>query len=211
MKRFLLPKAAKAALAAIAASKLVARLAPWLLVAGLAPVFAQTAAVTTPAAATKAAVTVELTQVKVVKGTDGKEQLLDARSVKPGDTIEYKATYTNRSGKPVNGLSANLPIPEGLQYIAKSATPGSTMVKAATKDGLFAAEPLTVKVGAKTELVPYADYRMLRWNLGLLPANGVTAVSARAMVQTYVVPAGTPASGAAAPQAPPVSVVRAPR
>ena len=204
MKSFLFPKAVKAA------SRLVARLAPWLLVAGLAPVIAQTAAVTSPVAAAKTAETVELTQVKVVKGADGKEQLLDARSVKPGDTIEYRATYTNRSGKPVNGLSANLPIPEGLQYIAKSAKPDSTLVKAATKDGLFSAEPLTVKVGTKTEPVPYAEYRMLRWNLGLLPANGETSVSARATVQTNVAPAATPASGAAAPQAPPVSVVRAP-
>ena len=205
MKPFIPPKAA------LVAGRLLRRLVPWLVVAGLAPVFAQTAAVTLPAAATKTDVTIELTQVKVVKGADGKEQLIDAASVKPGDTIEYKAVYTNRSAKTVNGLTANLPIPEGLQYVPKSAKPGATLVKAATKDGVYAAEPLTVKVGAKTEPVPYADYRALRWSLGSLPAKGVTAVTARATVQTYVAPAaGIPAAGASLAQAPPVSVVRAP-
>lgn len=205
MKLFLLPKVASAT------TRLLKRLAPWLLAVGLAPVFSQTAAVTSPAASTKAAVTVELTQAKVVKGADGKEQLLDAATVKPGDTIEYKATYTNRSGKPVTGLVANLPIPDGLQYVAKSAKPGATMVKAATKNGVYAAEPLTVKVGNKTEPVPYAEYRMLRWNLGMLPANGEAAVTARATVQSYVAPAaGVPLAGASLAQAPPVSVVRVP-
>ena len=205
MKRFLLPEAA------LAASRLVRRLAPWLLVAGFAPAFAQTLVVTAPAAANKSAVTVELTQAKVVKGADGKEQLLDAATVKPGDIVEYKATYTNRSGKPINGLVANMPIPEGLEYIPKSAKPGSTLVKAATRDGVYAAEPLTVKVGTKTEPVPYAEYRMLRWSLDQLPAKGEVAVSARATVQTYVAPAaGIPAAAASLAQAPPVSVVRVP-
>ena len=205
MKSFLLPKVA------LAANRLVRRLAPWFLVAGISPVFAQIAAVTSPAVATKSAVTVVLTQTKVVKGADGKEQLLDAATVKPGDTIEYKATYTNRSSKPVNGLVANLPIPEELQYVPNSAKPGATLVQAATKDRIYAAEPLTRKIGSKTEPVPYAEYRMLRWNLGVLPANGEAAVSARAIVQTYVAPAaGIPAAAASLAQAPPVSLVRVP-
>lgn len=203
MKSLLVPKVA------LVASSLVKRLAPWLLAVGLAPAFAQTAAVTPPAATTKAAVTVELTQVKVVKGADGKEQLVDAATVKPGDIIEYKAVYTNRSGKPVSGLVANLPIPEGLQYVPKSAMPGAALVKAATKDGVYAAEPLATKVGTAMVPVPYGDYRALRWSLGQLPANGVTAVTARATVQTYVAPAaGIPVAGASLAQAPPGSVVR---
>ena len=106
---------------------------------------------------------------------------------------------------------ANLPIPEALEYVPNSAKPGAALVKAATKNGVFAAEPLTVKVGAKTVSVPYAEYRMLRWNLGLLPASGVTAVTARAFVQMYAAPAaGIPAAGASLAQAPPVSVVRVP-
>lgn len=120
--------------------------AGFLLVGGVAVAAAQPAA---PAAAApsvadakKKTVEVVLTQAKVVKGANGAEQLLDATAVKPGDIIEYRATYTNNTGKAVSGLVANLPLPEGLEYQAKSAKPGAELVKAATKDGVFAAEPL---------------------------------------------------------------------
>jgi len=146
-----------------------------------------------------AAVTVSLRQSKVVKAIDGKEQLLDAASVKPGDVIEYTATYTNKTSKPVSGLVADLPIPEGLEYLPRSAKPGATLVKAAVKDGEFAAEPLMRKArDGKAEPVPYGDYRALRWTLGQLPAGGVTSVSARAKVEAVVPPA--PKNANAAPQ-----------
>ena len=162
-----------------------------------------------PTATTKNAVTVVLTQSKVVKGTDGKERLLDATTVKPGDVLEYRATYTNRDTKVVKDVVANLPIPEGLVYEAKSAKPGATLVQAATKDGAFSAEPLSRNVGGQIEAVPYPEYRMLRWSLGSLPAGGFKAVSARATVQVYVPPVTAAAQGAASgAQALPVSVVR---
>ncbi|SCX73165.1 DUF11 domain-containing protein [Variovorax sp. EL159] len=145
------------------------------------------------------AVAVVLTQHKVVKDAQGKEQLLDAASVKPGDVVEYQATYTNHTGKPVTGLVADLPIPEGLAYLPRSAKPGATLVQAATKDAVFGPEPLMRKAaGNKSEPVPYADYRALRWSLGQLPANGSTAVSARARVETVVQPAPPAAVQAAA-------------
>lgn len=146
-----------------------------------------------------AAVTVALQQSKVVKAIDGKEQLLDAASVKPGDVLEYTVTYTNKTGKPVSGLVADLPIPEGLEYLPRSARPGAALVKAAVKDGEFATEPLMRKVrDGKAEPVPYSDYRALRWTLGQLPAGGVASVSARAKVEVVVPPA--PKSANAAPQ-----------
>lgn len=154
---------------------------------------AQPAAAATAAteAAQKKTVAVVLTQHKVVKDAQGKEQLLDAASVKPGDIVEYKATYTNNTGKPVSGLVADLPIPEGLEYLPRSAKPGATLVQAATKDAVFGPEPLMRKAaaGQKSEPVPYADYRALRWSLGQLPASGSTAVSARARVETVAPPA----------------------
>ena len=147
-----------------------------------------------------AAVTVALQQFKVVKAIDGKEQLLDAASVKPGDVLEYAATYTNKTGKPVSGLVADLPIPEGLEYLPRSAKPGATLVKAAVKDGEFAAEPLMRKArDGKAEPVPYSEYRALRWTLGQLPAGGVTSVSARAKVEVVVPPAPKTASAASQP------------
>jgi hypothetical protein len=53
----------------------------------------------------------------------------------------------------------------------------------ATKDGVFAAEPLTRQANGKPESVPYRDYRSLRWELAQLPAGGVTEVTARARVE----------------------------
>ena len=129
------------------------------------------------------ALDVALTQFKVEQDAQGKERLVEADSVKPGDVLEYRATYTNRSGKPITGLVADLPIPAGLEYLPKSAKPGATLVKAATRDGIFAAEPLMRVVNGKSEPVPYNEYRTLRWNLDKLPAQGVTAVSARARVE----------------------------
>ena len=181
-----------------------------LLLAGFAPpaVAQQTPLAVKPqaaAAAVKKVVAAELTQFVVVKAPDGKEQLLDASSVKPGDVIEYRVTYTNNTGKAVTGLMADLPIPEGLEYVPRSAKPGADLVKAAVKDGEYAAEPLMRKGKAnKAEPVPYAEYRALRWTLGQLPAGGVAAVSARAKVEVVVPPA--PKTSSSAPQAPPLTV-----
>ena len=184
--------------------RLVGLSASAFLLAGLTGFAGAAAAQSAPAAAEaaqKKAVAVVLTQSKVVKDAQGREQLVDASSVKPGDVVEYRATYTNNTGKPVTGLVADLPIPEGLEYQPRSAKPGAGLVQAGTKDAVFGAEPLMRKAaGNKTEPVPYADYRSLRWTLGQLPANGSTAVSARAKVEVAVPPpaaAVQAASGAA--------------
>ena len=176
--------------------------------------FAQSAA-STPVAiksseATKAAVSVKLTQRKVIKSADGKEQLVDATTVKPGDVLEYRVTYVNNSAKTVTGLIGELPIPQGLEYQRKSAKPGNSQhsqFKAATKEGVFAAEPLMRKVGSVQQEVPYSEYRKLNWTLGQLLAGSEVSVSARAQVQTYIAPS---AGQLLTPQAPPISVVRVP-
>lgn len=164
---------------------------------GLAAAQGTKAAPAPTEAAQKKTVAVVLTQAKVVKDAQGKEQLVAADSVKPGDVLEYTATYTNHTGKNVTGLVANLPIPEGLEYLPKTAKPGATLVKVATKDGAFAAEPLARTVNGKSEPVPYNEYRSLRWTLGQLPANGSAAVTARAKVEAVVPPAPVAAAGEA--------------
>ena len=162
-------------------------------------------------AAVAPAVDVNLTQHKVSKGSDGKEVLVDAAFVKPGDVIEYSATYTNRSAKTVKNVVASLPIPEGLQYQPMSAKPGGAIAQAAVKGGVYGAEPLTRRVAGKIEPVPYADYRSLRWNLGELHAGRVAVVSARAAVQVFVPTAASGVQGAGAlSQAPPVTASKVP-
>lgn len=181
--------------------------------------FAPAGTVATPARATASAparveaVGIVLTQAKVVKSADGKEQLVDAPGVKPGDVLEYRAVYTNRTDKAVTGAMATLPIPEGLVYQPRSARPVSSAgvtLQAATKDGVFAAEPLMRQVKGKAEPVPYAEYRALRWNLGSLGAKAQATVSARAAVEVFVpvvvpVTPGVAAGAAGGAQAPPAA------
>lgn len=168
-------------------------------------VFAQPVSKVPNVAVAKSDVSVELIQRKVIKGVDGKEQLVDATIVKPGDVLEYRAIYTNNSTKTVTNLIGELPIPLGLEYQRRSARPGAAQVKVATQEGDFAAEPLMRKFGAVQKEVPYSEYRMLRWTLGQLLAGAKTTVSARASVETYV----ASSSGVLAPT-PPVPVVSAP-
>lgn len=138
------------------------------------------------AGASKSTLTAILTQKKVVTSASGSEVLEDASTVKPGDVIEYRVTYTNHGQRPVAQLKAQLPIPEGLEYLPLSAKPGADLVKAATKDGVFAPEPLMRRGSEKQVAVPYSEYRHMQWTLGVLPANGVAVVSARARVETVV-------------------------
>jgi uncharacterized repeat protein (TIGR01451 family) len=134
-------------------------------------------------------VKVRLDQYKVVTSENGKESLVDAPSIKPGDVIEYRATYTNQDGKPVTGLQAILPIPEGMEYLPKTARPGPGKALAATASGAFAPEPLTRQVRvngrAQVEPVPYVQYRSLKWDLGQLAPGATQTVSARAQLESF--------------------------
>jgi len=134
-------------------------------------------------------VQVRLDQYKVVTSDNGKESLVAAQSIKPGDVIEYRAVYTNQDGKPVTGLQAILPIPEGMEYIPKTARPGPGKALAATASGAYAPEPLTRQVrvngSVQVEPVPYTQYRSLRWDLGQLAPGATQTVSARAQLETF--------------------------
>ncbi len=187
------------------------RLARWLLAAlaipltfSGSPARAQQPEVT-PVAKTSGAPAEELVEARlrqfiVVTGADGKEAFEEAGSVKPGDVLEYRVRYVNRSGNGVGNFTATLPLPEQLEYLPGSATPGANLVQAATADNRYAAEPLMrTAPGKKAEAVPYAEYRSLRWNLGLLPADAVTEVAARARVVSPTQPQRV----SNAPRAPP--------
>ena len=133
--------------------------------------------------AKKDAVLIQLTQKKVVTGPQG-EKLEEASSVKPGDVIEYRATYTNVSKQAVQGLVAKLPVPEGLEYLPKSAKPFNATLQMAGSDGQFGVEPLQRKAAdGSVQTLPYNEYRTMRWNIGQLQAGASVVVSARAKVE----------------------------
>lgn len=165
----------------------------WVSVAmlGLLPSgFAQGTAgqVNRPGEAKTPSVVVHLEQFKVLTQSNGQESLVEAPTIKPGDVIEYRATYTNRDSKPVSGLQAILPIPEGMEYLPKTARPGPGKVQVATRDSVYGAEPLTrqVRVNGRllTESVPYVQYRSLRWDLNHLAPGARQTVAARAQLET---------------------------
>jgi len=144
----------------------------------------------------KEAVVIQLSQKRVVSGPQG-ERLEEMSSVKPGDIIEYRATYTNVSKQPVQGLVAQLPVPEGLEYVPKSAKPSNAALQMAARDGQFGVEPLQRKLAdGSVQPLPYNEYRTMRWNIGQLNAGASVAVSTRAKVE-----GATPLSITATPAA----------
>jgi uncharacterized repeat protein (TIGR01451 family) len=115
---------------------------------------------------------------------EGRESLVDAASARPGDVIEYVATYRNGGKATIRGLQATLPIPPQTEYLPGSARPARA--QASTDGRTFADMPLKRTVtrnGAQVEeLVPYREYRALRWNAGELGGENSLAFTARVRV-----------------------------
>ena len=121
---------------------------------------------------------------KVMRASDGRESLVPAESVRPGDVIEYVATYRNAGDRPVQGLEATLPIPANTELVPGSPRPAGA--RASLDAAHFAAPPLTRTVTREgrriEEPVPYSEYRYLRWHVPQLGANKSVSFSARVRV-----------------------------
>jgi uncharacterized repeat protein (TIGR01451 family) len=125
-----------------------------------------------------------LEQRKVVRAANGSEALVPVDAVRPGDVIEYKATYRNLSAQSLRNVEATLPIPFGTELLSGSARPAPA---AASADGVsFAALPLqrvVRRAGVDVrEPVPAAEYRALRWAPVDLAGEGTFSVVARVKV-----------------------------
>jgi uncharacterized repeat protein (TIGR01451 family) len=115
----------------------------------------------------------------------GHEVRVSADQAKPGDVIEYDATYVNTGSAPVQGVLATLPVPAGLEYLPKTAAPAR--LEASLDGQTYAPVPLTRKVKRadgreETREVPAAEYRSLRWTIGALAAKQSVRVVARMRV-----------------------------
>ena len=128
----------------------------------------------------------QLQAFKVVLEKDGDEKLASADVANPGDVIEYRATYSNDGKRAATNLSATLPIPAALSYVPNTASPGGFL--ASTDARNFAPAPL--KRAAKDKdgktvmvMVPFSEYRALRWNVSQLAPGADFKVSARASVR----------------------------
>jgi uncharacterized repeat protein (TIGR01451 family) len=148
--------------------------------------------------ASKDPLSVTLTLQRVTKGPQGQESLAPADHVRPGELLEYRAVYTNRGDRRLDGVVATLPVPDGMEYQAGTASPSKAL--AATGDGKFGPEPLVRKARKPdgtdaVEPVPYGDYRALRWQVGALEPKQSTTVSARVRVSASAEPAKKPGEG----------------
>lgn len=120
----------------------------------------------------------------------GKPVLSPAGEGRPGDVLQYSATYRNTAATPAAKLLATLPVPPGTTLIQASAEPAQAM--ASTDGSTFAPMPLTRIVkqadgSTRKEPVPLAEYRALRWDIGALPSGASTVVSLRVRIDTPVV------------------------
>lgn len=145
------------------------------------PVAAQGTNRSQNAPAQSAPVTVQLQAFKVALDQNGKEQFLDAARAKPGDVLEYRATYANVSQREVKNLQANLPIPQQTELLLSSLVPQGALASA---DGrAFAPLPLMRSIQTpngprKVPLSP-AAYRAVRWPLGILSPGQSASVRLR--------------------------------
>lgn len=136
-------------------------------------------------ATAQAPLTSELVVQRVVVDARGQEAREGAAAVKPGELIQYTATYTNRSRAPLAQFSATLPIPAGTVFVVDS---GQPLGAQASVDGKsFDTMPLRRKVqqpdGRWVETpVPLADYRALRWPARTLGAKERFVASLRVRV-----------------------------
>lgn len=120
----------------------------------------------------------------------GKPVLKPAGDGKPGDVLQYSATYRNTGTAAAAKLLATVPVPTGTTFIAASDLPAQA--QASTDGSTFAPTPLTRTVkqadgSTRKEIVPLADYRALRWEIGNLPAGATTVVSLRVSIDSPAV------------------------
>ena len=125
------------------------------------------------------ALKMELTANKVVKNAEGKVSYLPVRTAPAGTVIQYKATYTNTVNQNINDLAVTLPIPANMTFTGE-VSPASAQASIDGKN--YADMPLMRKVDGKMVKIPLSEYRTLRWDIKLLPANKSAAVALNTIV-----------------------------
>ncbi len=122
-----------------------------------------------------------------VTQAEGKEVFVSADAAKPGEIIEYRAAYRNVGDQPLHRVEATLPIPIGTELLLAGVRQSGA--RASVDGARFETIPLKRKVkqpnGKEVEqLVPYAEYRFLRWNVGTLDPGKGAVYAARVRVNT---------------------------
>jgi len=137
---------------------------------------------------------VSLTAHRVAVDTRGRETFQAATEAHPGEVVEYRAAYRNAGDGTVRDVQATLPIPDGTEYVARTASPSPAL---ASLDGRTF-EPLPLKrrvqlADGREEIreVPPSEYRYLRWTLGSITAGSTEIIRARVRVSPLAVASAT--------------------
>ncbi|MEO0548288.1 MAG: hypothetical protein AAFZ91_00085 [Pseudomonadota bacterium] len=102
----------------------------------------------------------------VVSSDDtGKETLVETEEIAPGETIEYVLTYKNVSDSALSGIVVSAPVPASTIFVADSAsTDTDALFEVSADDGAtWATPPLTRQTDNGDEIIPPAEYDMVRW------------------------------------------------
>ena len=106
----------------------------------------------------------------VTPQADGSESFEVAKSVEPGQVIEYRTVYSNSGDSIISGLAVVGPVPPGTRYLGESASSDVTHEFEASIDGgtSWHNEPLVRMVrqpdGSDKEVViPPQEYTHVRW------------------------------------------------
>ena len=101
---------------------------------------------------------------------NGKELMRDMKEVAPGQTIQYKLTYSNNSDNSFKGLVVTGPIPTNTHYLANTAVTKVTAQRLVSIDGgkTFEKEPVKRQKrmpdgSLKTVIIPANKYTHIRW------------------------------------------------
>ena len=120
------------------------------------------------------ALKMQLSANKVVTNSEGKVSYVPVHTAAAGTVVQYKATYSNTINQDIQDLEVVLPIPANMTFTGE-AVPASAQASIDNKN--YADMPLMRKVNGKMVKVPYSEYRTLRWNIKLLPAQKSAAVA----------------------------------
>lgn len=129
----------------------------------------------------------ELKVYKITANDGGEEVAEEVESITPGDTLEYRVTYTNNLGNAISNLQPMLPIPEGIRYLEDTASPEVSMASLSFEGKNFQVLPIIREETTSSGLivkreVPASQYRRLQWNVSTLEASESITMSARVQV-----------------------------
>lgn len=106
----------------------------------------------------------------VTVNAQGKEVMRDMKEVAPGQTIQYKLTYSNNSDKAFKGLVITGPVPTNTHYLANTARTKVSSNRLVSIDGgkTFEKEPVKRQQKmadgtVKTVIIPADKYTHIRW------------------------------------------------